>query len=489
MVDGGLRQRLTYHHAIVFVLTFSSYALLHASRKTFSNVKSTMISTWTPQQFNQSDIFDDEIWNGHAMFQSRFAAEAFLGILDAIFMSCYAVGLFISGMLGDRYDPRIVLSVGMWGSAAMIFLFGTLTEWSQFYSPSFYVFVWVLNGFIQSAGWPAEVCIMANWFGRGGRGFVLGLWSSCASIGNIIGSELCSWVLPSGYENAFLVNATFLFCGGFFVFFCLVSSPVEVGLPESTEKVDGMQQEDEEALLHPSSSEPPVDSSSPIPLRKAILLPGVIPYSLAFACLKLVNYSIFFWLPFYLTNNFGWPEHVADHISTWYDWGGICGGVLAGLVSDFIGKRTPVVCAQLVLGAVALSIYAKSPSDRTVNGILMGISGFFCSGAANLISAAVTADLGRQKEVDGNSKALSTVTGIVDGSGSVGAAVGQLIIPVMEAEIGWMSVFYLFIVMTAVTVLCLLKLCLLECRQILTARRRYSTLEHESPSSSSGVAV
>ena len=48
-------------------------------------------------------------------------------------------------------------------------------------------------------------------------------------------------------------------------------------------------------------------------------------YSLAYAFLKLVNYSFFFWLPFYLNNAFGWKESVADNLSTAYDIAGIFG--------------------------------------------------------------------------------------------------------------------------------------------------------------------
>lgn len=51
----------------------------------------------------------------------------------------------------------------------------------------------------------------------------------------------------------------------------------------------------------------------------------VLQYSLAYACLKLVNYSFFFWLPFYLSSNFGWKEAEADRLSVWYDVGGIIG--------------------------------------------------------------------------------------------------------------------------------------------------------------------
>ena len=43
-----------------------------------------------------------------------------------------------------------------------------------------------------------------------------------------------------------------------------------------------------------------------------------------------------------------------------------------------------------------------------------------------MVSSAISADLGRQELIQGNSEALATVTGIVDGTGSIGAAVGQV---------------------------------------------------------------
>lgn len=47
----------------------------------------------------------------------------------------------------------------------------------------------------------------------------------------------------------------------------------------------------------------------------------------------------------------------------------------------------------------------------------MTITGFFIGGVANMISAAITADLGKQGPIQGNKEALATVTGIVDGTG------------------------------------------------------------------------
>ena len=59
---------------------------------------------------------------------------------------------------------------------------------------------------------------------------------------------------------------------------------------------------------------------------------------------------------------------------------------------------------------------------------LMFLLGFFISGLNNLINAACSADLGKQSALKGNQKAISTVTGIIDGSGTLGTAVGSFII-------------------------------------------------------------
>jgi MFS transporter, OPA family, solute carrier family 37 (glycerol-3-phosphate transporter), member 3 len=50
--------------------------------------------------------------------------------------------------------------------------------------------------------------------------------------------------------------------------------------------------------------------------------------------------------------------------------------------------------------------------------------GFFISDLNNLISSACAADLGKQESLKGNQRATSTVTGIIDGTGTLGSAAG-----------------------------------------------------------------
>ncbi|XP_057588008.1 sugar phosphate exchanger 3 isoform X3 [Hippopotamus amphibius kiboko] len=447
---GTLLSQFSHHHVVVFLLTFFSYSLLHASRKTFSNVKVSISKQWTPSPFNKSIELPVE-------------------------------GLFISGIIGDRLNLRWVLSFGMCSSALVVFVFGTVTEWLHFYSKGLYCSLWIVNGLLQSTGWPCVVAVMGNWFGKAGksllillssvlhptcrrRGVVFGLWSACASVGNILGACLASSVLQYGYEYAFLVTAAVQFAGGIIVFFGLLVSPEEIGLSgieaeENFEEdshrplINGAENEDEAEPNYSIQEGSAVTQVKAISFYQACCLPGVIAYSLAYACLKLVNYSFFFWLPFYLSNNFGWKEAEADRLSIWYDVGGIIGGTLQGFISDVLQKRAPVLALSLLLAVGSLVGYSRSPNDKSVNALLMTVTGFFIGGPSNMISSAISADLGRQELIAGSSEALATVTGIVDGTGSIGAAVGQYLVSLIQDNLGWMWVFYFFILMTSCTIL------------------------------------
>ena len=43
---------------------------------------------------------------------------------------------------------------------------GVPSELLHVYNVYYYMVFWILNGFLQSSGWPAMIAIMANWFGK-----------------------------------------------------------------------------------------------------------------------------------------------------------------------------------------------------------------------------------------------------------------------------------------------------------------------------------
>ena len=62
------------------------------------------------------------------------------------------------------------------------------------------------------------------------RGLILGVWSACASVGNIIGAVLAATFLQYGYDYAFLVCCVLLVCCAIMCFFGIVPSPADVGM-------------------------------------------------------------------------------------------------------------------------------------------------------------------------------------------------------------------------------------------------------------------
>lgn len=93
-------------------------------------------------------------------------------------------------------------------------------------------------------------------------------------------------------------------------------------------------------------------------------------------------------------------------------------------------------------------------SSLITNIILQFIAGAFVNGPYALITTAVAADLGNTVT---SSKAMATVTAIIDGTGSIGAAVGPLLAGLVSTS-GWNNVFYMVYVSDLISLLMLLRI-------------------------------
>lgn len=78
-----------------------------------------------------------------------------------------------------------------------------------------------------------------------------------------------------------------------------------------------------------------------------------------------------------------------------------------------------------------------------MNIVLLLIAGVLVNGPYALITTAVSAELGTHSSLGDDSKALATVTAIIDGTGSIGAAIGPLLAGIVSRWSGWHSVFYM----------------------------------------------
>jgi sugar phosphate permease len=341
----------------------------------------------------------------------------------------YAVGQFAAGALGDRIGPRRLVGAGMIASAV-------LTAWSGASATALGLALSLtLNGAAQATGWPGTVQAMAPCFGREQRGWIMGLWSTCYQVGGLAAGALAAALLKGiDWRAAYTLPALWV---------ALVGGLVLVALPEAPRVADGERRAARTRLIRD---------------------PVLWSLGLAYFCLKLIRYSLLFWLPFYLERSLGYARGVAGYQSLAFEVGGIAGAVLLGFVSDrWLGGRRGLAgllgCLTL---ALALLLYlAVGHLGPGWNFAALAVVGLTLIGPDALLSGAAAQDLG-------GPAAAATAAGFVNGMGSVGAILEGVITAEVSVRLGWSALFWVFFGLAL--------LAALACIPCVRAERRRATL-------------
>ena len=474
----SLKTRYRNYQALAFGLTFLSYCMYHAGRQPYSTAKSAL----APNPNSTSTTHEAA---GYAPFNDGAEGVSYLGALDTTFLVAYAVGMFIAGPLGDRVNIRLFLGVGMIGSGVFLGMIGM-----YYYFGVHSVVLWGITDFIagifQATGWPGCVVVITRWFDRRYMGTVMGVWNAHSSVGNLLGKYAGAGLQDAlGWQWNYLGVALMIVASGVVMLLFLQPRPDAVFTEEEIAQVMADKEEEHQAALarkagravggeyqdvdslslsspppleidplasssrplpsHPTAAMPPAaEQYKPFPFMKALLIPGVLEFSFALFFSKLTTYALIFWLPFYLTRPpLNYSDLAATNISTAFDFGGIVGGVVSGWWSDWNGKRGWVSFLMSMACIPAVGVYIWLGGYGTgLNVILLFIIGVMVNGPYTLISSAVCADLGNHPSLKGNPLAMSTVTGIIDGFGSIGACLQGELVGWVSDKYGWNSVFY-----------------------------------------------
>ncbi|XP_065684191.1 sugar phosphate exchanger 3-like isoform X1 [Hydra vulgaris] len=406
---------LSWHHVSVFVLTYFSYVFFRANRRAFDDCKNTLNKSFV---FQSSEPNEDPI--------------LFFGKLDTTFAFAYAIGLFISGIMGDRLNLRYMLTIGMCGSAVTTLITGYLNNITKTQYKYYYYVLYSVNGLFQSIGWPVTVAIMGNWFSSGD--ILYGIWGGNGPLGYIICSYIISYSLSYDYKIGLLLNSSLLFCGGVIILFCLITHPNQVGLKERN-------------LSNVRNLENDFRTKKAVGFGEAILLPGVLAYALSLSFVLMINDIFNFSLQTYLSLDPKWDDRKSNSLISFYDYGSIIGGIIAGILSKLIGMRSPVISIMLLFSAATICLNYKLVEGRT-NHVIIFFNGFLVGGLDNIISTAISVDLSKHDQITNNAHALATITGIIDGTGHFVTAIAQCLIPLIKKKYNWDGVFYFLMIVT-----------------------------------------
>ncbi|XP_026190757.1 sugar phosphate exchanger 3 [Cyclospora cayetanensis] len=280
--EGKLKQLL---------LTYFCYASLYLTRKPFASSKREL------------------------ELQLGLTAAA-LGGVDTAFLGAYAVSqlLLAPALLGGSRGPSctVILAAAYAISACSCFCIYLLPD-AQL-SPLSLSCLWGINGASQALAFPLIVSTLSSWLSSTERGGVLGVWTTCQQVGSIFASYLTAELLAtgsrriasvsvleaytlggrallapgvSGWRLAFLVPAIWVFFCAMLLGWGLKKAPGESDFKNAaTRKHQGRathKQEQQQWLL-----------------RKVLDIGSIRHLCAAYFCVKLVRYSLLYWLPYYL---------------------------------------------------------------------------------------------------------------------------------------------------------------------------------------------
>jgi len=208
-----------------------------------------------------------------------------------------------------------------------------------------------------------------------------------------------------------------------------------------------------------SSSDLSSDHNKAVSFWTCLAIPGVIEYSLCLGFAKLVSYTFLYWLPRYISQSTLNNSEDSAYLSVPFDIGGAFGAIVAGVLSDRYRKSGLTCTIMLLMAIPSMVIYEKFASTSNFwNIVLQLIAGSLVNGPYALITTAVSTDLGSRVK---SGKAMATVASIIDGTGSIGAAIGPLVAGCIS-DYGWQAVFVMLMASDLIASFCLIRITLKE---------------------------
>lgn len=373
----------------ILISTFFGYAGFYLCRKVFGLVKKPISG-----EFNWEMDSIAYIW--------------------AVFLITYALGQFINGFVGRKWGPRTLLLGGLGISILCGLVFA--------YTSSYYAFMFfmAINGLVQAGGWPGSVGAVAHWIRPNERGRIMGAWSTSYIFGNLGVKALGSFLLGvslmsmSNWRVAFLGCTVAAMAVWVLLYFWQRDKPEDVGLP---------------GFVNPDADEEgraiQIAVTEHVTLKDYLHLasnPVIISMGLGYFFIKFLRYALDSWLPTFLAFQ-GVEESTAGYLSMGFDIGGIIPSVFIGIMLDryFRGDWAKLCFLSgigLVIGYICVLQFEDNP---VLVATCFALVGFMLYGPDTLLCGASSV------AVAGERNAVA-VAGLVNGIGSIGPIVQELVI-------------------------------------------------------------
>jgi sugar phosphate permease len=309
-----------------------------------------------------------------AMARDLHFSKSDLGLLLTWHGVIYGISKFGNGFIGDRANARVLMVVGLAGSAILNVMFGM----GSMLLPL--ILIWVANGWFQGMGFPPCARLINHWFSSRELATKMSIWNTSHSLGACLILVLSGYLVGAGWRWCFYVPAAICLIASWILFCVLPDTPPSVGMPE----VEG-------------SQTGPVQQS-PAEFR-AMLMDRVFRnkyvwiVSMANFFVYAIRYAVFDWGPTLLTE----AKHFRLTHAAWmlaaFEVAGMIGALLAGWLTDrfFSGRAMRVGLISMILATISVYLFWKVPHQTEWQStFLLCATGFFVYGPQCLVAIAVS---------------------------------------------------------------------------------------------------
>jgi OPA family glycerol-3-phosphate transporter-like MFS transporter len=348
-------------------------------------------------------------------------SKAQLGFALSGVSIAYGLSKFLMGNVSDRSNARNFLTTGLLLSAFTMIFMGVFPFATSSITVMFVLLF--INGWFQGMGWPPCGRVVVHWYSVKERGTMMSIWN----VAHNVGGGLVGPIAILAIEIFADWHSKFYFPGLIALMFAVIAYVLVRDTPQSC----GLPPIEEYKNDYPKNYS--VDHEKELTAKeiffKYVFNNRVLWYiAFANAFVYLVRYGILDWAPTFLEEAKGFSLKESGWAYFFYEYAGIPGTLLCGLISDkvFKGRRAPATIIYMVLVLFAVLVYWKNPPGNIWidNAALIAI-GFLIYGPVMLIGVQAL-DL-VPKKAAGTAAGLTGLFGYMGGALFANIAIGIVV--------------------------------------------------------------
>jgi MFS family permease len=291
-------------------------------------------------------------------------SNADYGAVFSAFAWSYACFQIIGGWIGDRFGPRLTLSIcgAIWASSTIATGLA-----SGFWA---LILARIVLGIGEGATFPTATRAMSNWTRAGWRGFAQGITHSFARLGNAVAPPIVAALIAF-----WSWRVSFVILGGLSLAWVATWILYFRDRPSDHRGIS-------EAELAVLPAYRGGAQETAVPWSR--LVPRMLPTTFVYFCYAWTLWLYLSWIPLYLQHVHHLDLKTSALFSALALWPGVFGDAMGGVVSDWVYKLTGNLATarrNVIVGSLLGSLICLAPiffvADVAVLTLCLGLA-FFC---------------------------------------------------------------------------------------------------------------